>query len=229
MRSTITRHWLIAASLPVMFLLTTAFTVKPANVSAGQLTYVYQQGKQRNQQTIKASKDPFSYVFSTKNGTGKRADTSMEYSDQHYWYHQDDQGKWVKVAKDAAFSPSGHLLDPDDFSQLLWSFQPQKNWQKHQHSLKKHGSVYVLTSKQKKVLKQSQSLVGQLAPQSGKIKQLTWRWQLKKHRVMRMTYVFKCQHGQVKLIYSHLNEFEQISIPDKIKQAPTQNDDEGRG
>ena len=121
------------------------------------------------------------------------------------------------------------MLDPDDFSQLLWSFQPQKNWEQHQRALKKDRADYVLTSKQKKVLKKGQSLINQLAPRAGKIKRLTWRWRLKKHRVVRMTYVFKCQRGQIKLIYSYLNEFAQIKIPNKIKQAPAQANNEGRG
>lgn len=229
MRSTITNRWWLAICLAIMFLLATAFTVKPDQISSGQLTYLYKQGKKAHQQTIEAKQAPFLYKFSTTDKVGKQATISLEYSDQHYWYHRNDQGRWVKMAKTTAFSPSSHLLAPDDFSQLLWSLQPQKNWQQHQQGLHKCGSVYILTSKQKKVLKQSQTLVDQLAPQAGKIKSMTWRCHLKKHQVKRLTYVFKCQRGQVQLIYSHLNGCEQMKIPNKVRRAPTQAANEGRG
>lgn len=229
MRLTTTKCWLIIATCLTSFLLLAGFTVKPKQVTSGQLTLSWTQKNKGSQQTIRAKQDPFSYVFSTKSKYGKRTTTSCEYSDQHYWYHQDDQGKWVKVAKSTAFSPNGHLLDPDDFSQLLWSFDPQTSWQLHQKQMKKQGKDYVFSSKQKKLLKQGQSLISQLAPQAGKIKCLTYRWRLNKHQVQRLTYTVQCQHGQVKLTYSQLNQVKKIKIPTKVKQAPIQADNEGRG
>lgn len=229
MRSASIKKFFCLALAGLLFPCLTAFTVSPKQISSGQLTFIYQAGKKKNQQTIRTRKDPFAYVLTTKSKFDSRQTKSREYSDQHYWYHQNDQGKWVKVAKPAPFAPSGHLLDPDDFSQLLWDLQPQASWRRTAAFRRRQKHSYAARTSSKKLLGKSQSLFTELAPQAGKLRSLTWRWQLTGHRVKKLTYVADCQHGRIQLIFSHLNAKQIWRLPKQVEEAPIQSANEGRG